>query len=106
MKKILITITFCFICSLCFSQKTFSSENFVVETTDEFGENTGDIKVGVLAEGYFSNSATTNSCAQLVVSIMKESCWVTLYEYCRNHSSKDDFSVTFIGTKTKENLFF
>ena len=102
MKKICMAIVLCLVCTMSFGQKTFSSEQFVVETEDEFGEKTGKIKVGILAKGYFSNSATTNSCAQLMINIMEGHSWFSLYEYCNNHASHDDFRVTFIGTKTKK----
>ena len=95
-------IVLCLVCTMSFGQKSFSSEQFVVETEDEFGEKTGKIKVGILATGYFSNSATTNSCAQLMINIMEGHSWFSLYEYCNNHASHDDFRVTFIGTKTKK----
>ena len=95
-------IVLCLVCTMSFGQKSFSSEQFVVETEDEFGEKTGKIKVGILATGYFSNSATTNSCAQLMINIMEGHSWFSLYEYCNNHASHDDFLVTFIGTKTKK----
>jgi hypothetical protein len=104
MKKFFMAIMFCLVCVMCFSQKTFSSENFVVETTDEFGEKTGRIKVGISADGYFSNSATTNSCANLYISLMAENSWYDLYEYCSNHSSDEMFNVTFIGTNTKDTI--
>ena len=94
-------IALCLVCAMSFGQKTFSSENFVVETVDEFGEKSGKIKVGILAEGYFSNSATTNSCARLMVNIMEDHSWFSLYEYCGNHASHDDLRIIFIGTKTK-----
>jgi len=102
MKQIFMAIVLCLVCTMSFGQKTFSSEQFVVETEDEFGEKTGKIKVGILATGYFSNSATTNSCAQLMINIMEGHSWFSLYEYCNNHASHDDFLVTFIGTKTKK----
>ena len=102
MKQIFMAIVLCLVCTMSFGQKTFSSEQFVVETEDEFGEKTGKIKVGILATGYFSNSATTNSCAQLMINIMEGHSWFSLYEYCNNHASHDDFRVTFIGTKTKK----
>jgi hypothetical protein len=101
MKKFFMAIVLCFVCTVSFGQKTFSSENFVVETVDEFGEKSGKIKVGILAEGYFSNSATTNSCARLMVNIMEDHSWFSLYEYCGNHASHDDLRIIFIGTKTK-----
>ena len=102
MKQIFMAIVLCLVCTMSFGQKSFSSEQFVVETEDEFGEKTGKIKVGILATGYFSNSATTNSCAQLMINIMEGHSWFSLYEYCNNHASHDDFLVTFIGTKTKK----
>ena len=104
MKQIFMAIVLCLVCTMSFGQKTFSSEQFVVETEDEFGEKTGKIKVGILATGYFSNSATTNSCAQLMINIMEGHSWFSLYEYCNNHASHDDFLVTFIGTKTKKEV--
>jgi hypothetical protein len=100
MKKLLTFIMMCFICTLSFSQKTFSSENFIIETVDEFGDNTGKMKVGVIAQGYFSNSATTNSCAQLIISLMEIDRWYNLYEYCGNHASHDSFRIIFTGTST------
>ena len=102
MKQIFMAIVLCLVCTMSFGQKSFSSEQFVVETEDEFGEKTGKIKVGILATGYFSNSATTNSCAQLMINIMEGHSWFSLYEYCNNHASHDDFLVTFIGTKTRK----
>jgi hypothetical protein len=104
MKKFFMAIVLCLVCTFSFGQKTFSSENFVVETVNEFGEKNGEIKVGILANGYFSNSATTNSCAKLMISIMEGNSWFSLYEYCGNHASHDDFRVTFIGTKTKKEV--
>lgn len=101
MKKILMAMVLCLVCTLSFGEKTFSSENFVIETVDEFGEKTGRIKVGILAKGYFSNSATTNSCAELMINIMQETSWFSLYEYCGNHASNDDLKIIFIGVKTK-----
>ena len=89
MKQIFMAIVLCLVCTMSFGQKTFSSEQFVVETEDEFGEKTGKIKVGILATGYFSNSATTNSCAQLMINIMEGHSWFSLYEYCNNHASHD-----------------
>lgn len=104
MKKICMAIVLCLVCTMSFGQKTFSSEPFVVETVDEFGEKTGKIKVGILAEGYFSNSATTNSCAQLMINIMEDHSWFSLYEYCNNHASHENLRVTFIGTKNKKEV--
>ena len=82
MKKILMALVLCLTCTVSFGQKTFSSTNFVTETEDEWGDKTGKIKVGIHAKGYFSNSATTNSCAELVIHIMKDNSWFSLYEYC------------------------
>lgn len=91
--------------SICgFGQKTFSSKNFVTTTVDEFGDNTGNIKVGIHAKGYFSNSATTNSCAELIISFMKNSSWASLYKYCGNHSSDDSFVIIATGTTTNETV--
>ena len=106
MKKFFIAIMLCLVCAMCFSQKSFSSENFVTETIDEFGEKTGRIKVGIKADGYFSNSATTNSCANLIISLMGDTnnSWYSLYEYCNNHSSSERFNVMFIGTNTKDTI--
>lgn len=104
MKKFLTAIVLCLVCTMSFGQYNFSSENFVTETVDEFGEKTGNIKVGIRAKGYFSNSATTNSCAQFYIHVMKDDSWFSLYEYCGTHASHDDFHVTFIGTKTKKEV--
>jgi hypothetical protein len=106
MKKILFTIIICIVTTfVTFSQRQFSSDQFCVETVDEFGDKTGDIKTGFIAEGYFSNSATTNSCAMLMLSTYPynglEMFW-TLYEYCGNHASNDSFRAVFTGTTTKE----
>ena len=102
MKKIFLISALCFCCNAIFAQMSFSSENFVTETVDEFGDKTGNIKVGIKATGYFSNSATTNSCAHLIISMMQNTSWYNLYEYCGNHASSDDFIITFEGTATKE----
>ena len=104
MKRILIALVLCLACASSFGQKTFSSENFVVETEDEWGDKTGEFKVGIQAKGYFSNSATTNSCAELIIHIMKDNSWFYLYEYCGNHANHDSFSITFIGLKTKKEV--
>ena len=104
MKRIFIALVLCLVCASSFGQKTFSSENFVVETEDEWGDKTGEFKVGIQAKGYFSNSATTNSCAELIIHIMKDHSWFDLYEYCGNHASHDSFSITFIGLKTKKEV--
>ena len=50
MKQIFMAIVLCLVCTMSFGQKTFSSEQFVVETEDEFGEKTGKIKVGFTAQ--------------------------------------------------------
>jgi len=84
--------------------QNFSSENFVTETVDEFGDKTGEIKVGIIAKGNFSNSATYQSCADLVLSFKEKESWYSLYEYCGNKSSEELFSITFIGTFTKEKI--
>lgn len=87
-----------------YAQKTFTSENFTTETVDEFGDKTGRYKVGISARGYFSNSAVTDKCANLIISFMEDGSWYSLYEYCGNHPSDEDFKATFIGTTTKETL--
>lgn len=102
MKKLIVTLMLCLVSICGFGQKTFSSKNFVTETVDEFGDNTGNIKVGIHAEGYFSNSATSNSCAELIISFMENSSWASLYEYCGNHSSDDMFYIIAAGTTTNE----
>lgn len=102
MKRILLTLAICLCGIAMFAQKTFSSENFTTETVDEFGDKTGEIKVGIIAKGYFSNSATTNSCAKFMISFKKKSSWYDLYEYCNNHASKDEFHTTFEGVATGE----
>lgn len=104
MRKFFMAIVLCLVCTFSFGQYNFSSENFVTETVNEFGEKTGNNKVGIRAKGYFSNSATTNSCAQFYIHIMKDDSWFSLYEYCGNHASHDDFHVTFVGTKTKKEV--
>jgi TonB family protein len=104
MKRIFIALVLCLVCASSIGQKTFSSENFVIETEDEWGDKTGEFKVGIQAKGYFSNSATTNSCAELIIHIMKDHSWFDLYEYCGNHASHDSFSITFIGLKTKKEV--
>lgn len=104
MKKILMALMLCLVNICGFGQKTFSSTNFITETVDEFGDKTGDIKVGIIAKGYFSNSATTNSCAELVISFMKNSSWSSLYEYCGDHSSDDIFDIIATGTTTNETI--
>lgn len=104
MKKYFVFIFICLFSVLAYGQKQFSSENFCVETVDEFGDKTGNIRVGIMAKGYFSNSATTNSCAQLMLykSNITNHMYFNLYEYCGNHTSKDYFRITLIGTTTKE----
>ncbi len=104
MKKVLLVITFCFISvSYCFAQRPYSSKNFITETVDEFGDKTGEIKVGIQAKGYFSNSATSNSCADLILSFMTRGRgWGNLYEYCDSKSSNQDFHIQFIGTTSNE----
>ena len=102
MKKIFLISVLCLLYSTIFAQMSFSSRNFITETVDEFGDKTGDFKVGIIAKGYFSNSATTNSCAELVISMMKNKSWTDLYEYCGDHASSDDFITTFEGTSTNE----
>ena len=102
MKKIFLISALCLLCNAIIAQLSFSSENFIIETVDEFGDKTGEFKVGIIAKGYFSNSVTTNSCAELVISMMKNRSWTNLYEYCGNHASSDDFIITFEGTSTKE----
>lgn len=104
MKKIFMAIVLCLVCTVSFGQYSFSSENFVTETVNEFGEKTGNNKVGIRAKGYFSNSATTNSCAEFYIHVMKDDSWFSLYEYCSDHASHDSFHVTFIGTKTKKEV--
>lgn len=100
MKKILLALMLCMVSIMSFGQKVFSSETFVTETVDEFGDKTGNMKVGIKATGYFSNSATSNSDAGLIISAMKDTSWYDFYEYCGNHSSDDSFNVTFTGTTT------
>lgn len=78
-----------------FGQMNFTSENFKVETVDEFGDKTGKMKVGIQANGYFSNSATTNSKATLILSFTP-SAWATLYEY-GSQKSHDKFKITFMS---------
>lgn len=92
----------CLISIMGFSQ--FSSENFMVETVDEFGNKTGNFKVGMIAEGYFSNSETPQSCANLIISFMENSSWCYLYEYCGDKSSDKDFNITFVGTTTNTTI--
>lgn len=94
-----------FVCLSTFA-KTFSSENSIIEITNDWGEKTGEIKVCVVANGYFSNSATTNSCAKLQINIMEEYCWFDLYEHCGNHASKDNFEIRFIGEDNGESYYF
>lgn len=106
MKKIFLLTLFCLIYQINFGQKSFSSKNFIVETVDEFGDNTGKMKVGTMAKGYFSNSATSNSCAQLIINLMEDYCWIDLCEYCSGHSSDESFNVTCIGITTKKELSF
>ena len=55
MKQIFMAIVLCLVCTMSFGQKTFSSEQFVVETEDEFGEKTGKIKVGILDTGVWTD---------------------------------------------------
>lgn len=104
MKKIFMALVLCLVSICGYGQKTFSSNNFIVETVDEFGDKTGNIKVGIIAKGYFSNSATTNSCAELIISFMKNSAWSSLYEYCRNHPSDDNFYIIATGTTTNDTI--
>lgn len=107
MKKFLsiLVLVFCCLFTSYGQGLNFTSENFKTETVDEFGDNTGDIKVGIHAKGYFSNSATTNSCAELIISFMKDkSPWVSLYEYCSNSSSKELYKITWTGTTTNETI--
>ena len=106
MKKIFLLTLFCLIYQINFGQKSFSSKNFIVETVDEFGDNTGKMKVGTMAKGYFSNSATSNSCAQLIINLMEDYCWIDLCEYCSGHSSDESFNVTCIGITTKKRTKF
>lgn len=80
----------------------FESENFVAETVDEFGDNTGKKKVGILAKGAFSNSATTNSCAQLLINVMEEHSWINLYEYCSGHPTREDYVIAFIDERGEQ----
>ena len=100
MKKTLLALMLCMVSIMSFGQKTFYSKTFVTETVDEFGDKTGNMKVGIKAIGYFSNSATSNSDAELIISAMKDTSWYDFYEYCGNHSSGDSFNVTFTGTTT------
>lgn len=102
MKRIFLISVLCLLCSTIFAQMSFSSKNFITETVDEFGDKTGKFKVGILAKGYFSNSATTNSCAELIISMMKDNAWYDLYEYCGNHPTDDLYKITFEGVTTKE----
>lgn len=104
MKKIILISVLCFLSSAIIAQMSFSSRNFITETVDEFGDKTGEVKVGISAKGYFSNSATTNSCAELIISITKNLSWADLYEYCGNHPSSDVFNITFEGVATKEHV--
>ena len=100
MKKTLLALMLCMVSIMSFGQKVFSNETFVVETVDEFGDKTGDMKVGIKATGYFSNSATSNSRAELIISAMKDTSWYDFYEYCGNHSSDKSFNIKFTGTTT------
>lgn len=102
MKRIFLISVLCLLCSTIFAQMSFSSKNFITETVDEFGDKTGEIKVGIVAKGYFSNSATTNSCAELIISMMKDNTWYDLYEYCGNHPTDDLYKISFEGVTTKE----
>lgn len=102
MKRIFLISALCLLCSTIFAQMSFSSKNFITETVDEFGDKTGEIKVGIVAKGYFSNSAITNECAELVISMMKDNTWYDLYEYCGNHPTNDLYNITFEGVTTKE----
>ena len=104
MKKIILISALCLLCNVIIAQMSFSSRNFITETVDEFGDKTGEVKVGISAKGYFSNSATTNSCAELIISMTKNLSWADLYEYCGNHPSNDLFNITFEGVATKENV--
>lgn len=103
MKKLLVLFLSIMLHLVLLSQN-FSSENFVTETVDEFGDKTGEIKVGIIAKGSFSNSATYQSCADLVLSFKEKGSWYSLYEYCGNKPSEELFSITFIGTFTKEKI--
>lgn len=94
MKKVLFMLL-CLVNLSAFCQMNFTSESFKVETVDEFGDKTGKMKVGILANGYFSNSATTNSNATLVLSFTP-SAWATLYEY-GSQKSNDKFEITFMS---------
>ncbi len=108
MKKYFILVILCFICTMGFSQKTFVSENYCVETVDEFGDKTGNIRVGILAAGYFSNSATINSNARLNIfkgttSTGKPYLTATLYEY-NKYPSRHTFGITLKGTTTNDSF--
>ena len=104
MKKIFMAMVLCLVCTMSFGQYNFSSENFVVNAVNEFGEEIGETIVGIRAKGYFSNSATTNSCANFYVKFIESDGWFSLYEYCGSHASHDSFRATFIGTKTKKEV--
>jgi len=52
-----------------------------VETTDDFGDKTGDSVLRTFSEGTFSNSATAGSELIVKVSDYGDSAFMTLYEY-------------------------
>jgi hypothetical protein len=74
----------------------FASRVFKVHTVDEFGEETDEVKIGIMCLGKFSNSATTNSEASLQIAAYPndKKIYFALYEYNDNTSSTDDFSIT------------
>ena len=103
MKRIFILVLmFILFSTVSYSQREYSSKIFITEAIDEFGDKTGQNKVCILANGYFSNSATSNSCAQLVISIMENVGFYNFYEYCNSNVSYEDLIITFIGTSTNE----
>lgn len=75
----------------------FASEVFSLETVDEFGDKTGNTKIGFICCGKFSNTATTNSPANLVIGAYPKDkkIYFTLFEYARNHPSDDVYSIVF-----------
>lgn len=100
MKKTLLVLMLCMVSIMSFGQKAFYSETFVTEIVDEFGDKTDNMRVGIKATGYFSNSVASNSRAELIISAMKNTSWYDFYEYCGYHSSNESFNIKFIGTTT------
>ena len=87
--------------------KTFNSEIFEVETVDEYYNFTGNIRLGISAEGYFSNYNTKDNYAAIIIKFDKEQPYYipSLYLYKSMYKVTNKiFILTLFGTTTNDTI--